>query len=695
MGRFELVSDFRPSGDQPQAIARLVDGLGRGYKMQTLLGATGTGKTYVMAAIIEQVQRPALVLAPNKTLGAQLYSEFREFFPNSAVEYFVSYYDYYQPEAYIPRTDTYIEKDADINEEIDKLRLAATEAVLTRRDVVVVASVSCIYSIGSPEEYGRDVLPLRRGDVRRRDSVLRHLANIYYDRNDYDFGRGTFRVRGDTVDIYPAYRDTAFRVEFWGDEVDRLAEIDPLSGEIIAEPEEVRIFPARHFVTRREQLEEAIVRIETELEERLKELREQDKLLEAQRLEQRTHYDIEMMRETGYCSGIENYARHLSFRQPGQAPWTLLDYFPDDFVLFVDESHIALPQVRGMYHGDRSRKGTLVDYGFRLPSALDNRPLTFDEFEEHVRQIICTSATPGPYELAHSEQVAEQIIRPTGLIDPRVEVRPTKGQVDDLLHEIHQRVEKGQRALVTTLTKRMAEDLADYLREMGIRAHYLHSEIETIERVEILRDLRLGVYDVVVGINLLREGLDLPEVSLVAILDADKEGFLRSTTSLIQTIGRAARHVEGTVLLYADQVTPSMAGATAETNRRRQVQMAYNEAHGITPASIVKEVRDLTDRVRRVAEETVPYGLPAVPPAEARRLIQDLERQMREAARNLEFEKAALLRDQLFELRALVGEDPVEQRIRSKGLERRAAPSGEPVEDVVVEESASRKKRRI
>ncbi len=669
MGRFELVSDFQPTGDQPQAIAKLVEGLRRGYRMQTLLGATGTGKTYVMAQVIAQAQRPTLVLAPNKTLAAQLYSEFREFFPRNAVEYFVSYYDYYQPEAYVPAQDLYIEKDADINAEIEKLRLAATEALLTRRDVIIVASVSCIYSIGSPEEYGRDVVVLRQGELRRRDSLLRHLAAIYYDRNDLDFRRGTFRVRGDTVDVFPAYRDTAFRIEFWGDEVERLAEIDPLTGEILAEPDEVRIFPARHFITRREQLEAALRSIEEELEGRLKELREQGKLLEAQRLEQRTRYDIEMMRETGYCAGIENYSRHLSMRKPGQSPWTLLDYFPDDFLLFIDESHIAIPQLHGMYNGDRSRKETLVEYGFRLPSALDNRPLTFEEFEERVRQIICFSATPGPYELERSEQVVEQIIRPTGLVDPRVEVRPTRGQIDDLLEEIGRRVAKGQRALVTTLTKRMAEDLADYLREMGIKTHYLHSEIETIERVEILRDLRLGVYDVVVGINLLREGLDLPEVSLVAILDADKEGFLRSTTSLIQTIGRAARHVEGTVIMYADTATPSMAAAIAETNRRRQIQLAYNQTHGIVPQSIVKEVRDLTDRVRRVAEERVPYGLPAIPRDEARRLIQELERQMREAARKLEFEKAALLRDRLFELKALVEEDPVEARLRGRGQE--------------------------
>jgi excinuclease ABC subunit B len=662
--RFQLVSDFRPTGDQPQAIAQLAEGLERGHPMQTLLGATGTGKTYVMASLIEQIQRPALVLAPNKTLAAQLYSEFREFFPNNAVEYFVSYYDYYVPESYVASKDLYIEKDADINEEIEKLRLAASEAVLTRRDVVVVASVSCIYSMGSPEEYGREVVELRRGENRRRDAVLRHLAAILYDRNDFDFRRGTFRVRGDTVDIFPAYRDTAMRVEFWGDEIDRLAEIDPLTGEILNEPAEVRIYPAKHFVTRREQLEAAILAIEEELQARIKEFTEAGKLLEAQRIEQRTRYDIEMMREAGFCSGIENYSRHIEMRQPGQPPWTLIDYFPDDFVMVIDESHIAVPQVRGMYHGDRSRKETLVEYGFRLPSALDNRPLTFDEFEERIGQVIFTSATPGPYELAHSQQVVEQIIRPTGLVDPQIVVRPTQGQIDDLLGEIRNRVDKGQRVLVTTLTKRMAEDLADYLKEMGVKTHYLHSEVDTLERVEILRDLRLGIYDVVVGINLLREGLDLPEVSLVAILDADKEGFLRSTTSLIQTTGRAARHVEGTVLMYADQITPSMQGAIDETNRRRQVQSAYNEAHGIVPQSIVKQVRDLTDRVRRVAEEPVPYGAPAIPPDEARRLIQDLEKQMREAARNLEFEKAALLRDQLFELRGLVAEDPVEARLK-------------------------------
>ncbi|MBN1483763.1 MAG: excinuclease ABC subunit UvrB [Chloroflexia bacterium] len=666
MSRFELVSDFKPTGDQPQALAQLVEGLGKGYKRQTLLGATGTGKTYVMAGIVERVQRPTLVLVPNKTLAAQLYSEFRDFFPHNAVEYFVSYYDYYQPESYVVAQDLYIEKDTDINEEIEKLRLAATEAILSRRDVLVVASVSCIYSLGSPVDYGRDVLDLRRGEIRRRDSMLRHLTAIYYERNDYEFRRGTFRVRGDTVDIFPAYRDTAMRVEFWGDEIERLTVIDPLTGEVLEEPAELRIFPAKHFITPRDRLEEALVDIEAELEQRLKTFQEEGKLLEAQRLEQRTRYDLEMLRETGTCGGIENYSMHLSRRKTGQAPWTLLDYFPDDWLLFVDESHIALPQVRAMYGGDRSRKQNLVDYGFRLPSALDNRPLTFEEFEERINQVVYFSATPAEYEHQHSAHIAEQIIRPTGLVDPQVLVRRTEGQIDDLLAEIRARVDKGQRALVTTLTKRMSEDLADYLAEMGIKTHYLHSEVDTLERVEILRDLRLGVYDVVVGINLLREGLDLPEVSLVAILDADKQGFLRSTTSLIQTMGRAARHEEGTVIMYADKVTPAMAEAIAETDRRRQKQIDYNEEHGIVPQTIVKGIRDLTDRVRKVAEETADYRVPSIPKEEARRLIEDLERQMREAARNLEFEKAALLRDQLFELKALLEDDPVEARLRGR-----------------------------
>ena len=652
MPRFQLVSDFQPTGDQPEAIAQLVDGIKKAYKHQTLLGATGTGKTFVVSQVIQQVQKPTLVLCHNKTLAAQLYAEFREFFPRNAVEYFVSYYDYYQPEAYLPRHDLYIEKDASINEEIERLRLAATTSLLTRRDVIIVASVSCIYSIGSPDEYGQDVVVLKRGEVRRRDRVLRHLVEIYYERNDYDFGRGKFRVRGDTLEVYPAYEELAYRIGFWGDEVERLTQIDPLTGEVLAELDEVQIFPARHFVTRQDYLPIALANIEKELEERLAELRAQGKLLEAQRLEQRTRYDLEMLREVGYCAGIENYSRHLSGREPGQQPWTLLDYFPEDYLLFVDESHMTIPQIRGMYHGDRSRKETLVEYGFRLPSALDNRPLTFEEFERQINQVIYTSATPGPYELEHSEQVVEQIIRPTGLVDPEVIVRPTEGQIDDLIGEINKRVQRGERVLVTTLTKRMAEDLTDYLLEMGIKVHYLHSEIQTIERVEILRDLRMGVYDVVVGINLLREGLDLPEVSLVAILDADKEGFLRSDTALIQTIGRAARHVNAQAIMYADRITDSMRRAIEETNRRRLKQITYNEAHGITPASIIKEIHDLTERVRAVAEEKAEYRVTRrLPKDELTRVIKELEKQMHAAAEALEFEKAALLRDQIFDLR--------------------------------------------
>jgi excinuclease ABC subunit B len=674
MPEFEVVSDFQPTGDQPQAIELLVEGLNKGYQHQTLLGATGTGKTYTVAKVVERVQRPTLVLVHNKTLAAQLYSEFRDFFPHNAVEYFVSYYDYYQPEAYLPRTDTYIEKDASINEEIDKLRLAATEALLTRRDVIIVASVSAIYSIGSPEEYGREIVEVRRGEVRRRDAMLRHLVAIHYDRNDVGFSRGTFRVRGDTVDIFPAYRDTAVRVEFWGDNVERITEIDPLTGEILEERQAVDIYPAKHFVTTAEALNRAIARIEEELEGRLAELRAQDKLLEAQRLEQRTLYDIEMMREIGYCSGIENYSRHLSNRKQGEPGWTLLDYFPDDYLLVLDESHMMVPQIRGMYNGDRARKEVLVEYGFRLPSALDNRPLQFHEFEEREYQVLYTSATPGPYERQVSAQIVDQIIRPTGLVDPEVVIKPTKGQIDDLIGEIRRRVQQGQRALVTTLTKRMAEDLADYLAELGMKVHYLHSEIQTLERVEILRDLRLGVYDVVVGINLLREGLDLPEVSLVAILDADKEGFLRSDTALIQTIGRAARHVEGQVIMYADHVTDSMQRALDETNRRRAVQQAYNEEHGIEPQSIVKEVHDLTERVRAVAEEKAEYRITGLPKAEVGFLIDELEGQMKEAAANLEFEKAALLRDQIFELRKqLEDEDlPEWERIWKEGHARKA-----------------------
>ncbi|WP_448595578.1 excinuclease ABC subunit UvrB, partial [Thermoflexus hugenholtzii] len=671
MTRFELVAPFEPTGDQPQAIEKLVEGLRRGYRYQTLLGATGTGKTFTIAHVIAQVQKPTLVISHNKTLAAQLYAEFREFFPRNAVEYFVSYYDYYQPEAYIPQTDTYIEKETSINEEIERLRLAATQALFTRRDVIIVASVSCIYGIGNPHDWGQVVIRLQRGQVRRRDNLLRHLVDIQYMRNDIDFRRGTFRVRGDTVDVFPAYQDTAIRIEFWGDEIDRLVEFDPLTGEVLRLHETVEIYPAKHFVTPEEKLRRAIASIEQELHQRLEELRAQGKLLEAERLRQRTLYDLEMLREVGYCHGIENYSRHLDGRAPGEPPWTLLDYFPDDFLVVIDESHMTIPQLRGMYHGDRSRKETLVEYGFRLPSALDNRPLTFEEFEQRVRQVIFMSATPGPYELEKSEQVVEQLIRPTGILDPIVEVRPTKGQIEDLIGEIRRRVARGERALVTTLTKRLAEELSDYLNEMGIRTHYLHADIDTLERVEILRDLRLGVYDVVVGINLLREGLDLPEVSLVAVLDADQEGFLRSETALIQTIGRAARHVNGTAILYADRITESMRRAIEETNRRRAIQEAYNRTHGIEPRSIVKAVRDLTDRVREmVAEEAGTAGRPpAMPKEELQRLIRALEKEMKRAAQALEFEKAAALRDQIFELREQLrvielAETPPEARIR-------------------------------
>jgi excinuclease ABC subunit B len=655
---FKVVSDFQPTGDQPEAIKQLIQGLTENVVHQTLLGATGTGKTYTVAKVVEAVQRPTLVMAHNKTLAAQLYSEFRGFFPNNAVEYFVSYYDYYQPEAYLPRTDTYIEKDASINDEIERLRLAATQALFSRRDVLIVASVSAIYGLGDPVEYGRVIVNLRQGEFRKRDKVLRHLVDIYYDRNDFELKSGTFRVRGDTLEIMPAYGELAYRVEFFGDEIERITEIDALTGEVLTRHVSLDIYPAKHFITPAEKLLQAMEDIEAELEERLAELKDQDKLLEAQRIEQRTRYDLEMLREVGYCSGIENYSRPLSQRPPGSTPWTLLDYFPDDFLMVVDESHMTIPQIRGMYHGDRSRKEVLVDFGFRLPSALDNRPLNFQEWEDHLHQAIYTSATPGPYELDQSNgHVVEQIIRPTGLVDPEVVVRPVEGQIDDLLGEINQRVERGERALVTTLTKRMAEDLADYLMEMGTKVHYLHSEVHTLERVEILRDLRLGVYDVVVGINLLREGLDLPEVSLVAILDADKEGFLRSETALVQTIGRAARHVNGTVIMYAARVTDSMRNAIDETTRRRAKQEAYNQAHGIEPRTIVKEVRDLTDRVRKAAEERTPYVVGReMPKDELAHLIKELEKQMKAAAAELEFEKAAVLRDQIFELRQQMAE---------------------------------------
>ena len=651
MPEFEVVSDFGMTGDQPQAVDKLVAGLEEGHKKQTLLGVTGSGKTFTMANIVARVQRPTLVMCHNKTLAAQLYAEFREFLPNNAVEYFVSYYDYYQPEAYVPRTDTYIEKEADINEEIDKLRHAATRALFMRRDVLIVASVSCIYGLGEPEEYQSFVLSFSKGESYNRQRLLHKLVDMQYERNDYDFSRGKFRIRGDTLEIQPAYEELALRIEFFGDEVERIVEIDPLTGELLAELTSVDVYPAKHFVTSQEKLQLAITSIEEELQERLRELSQQEKVLEAARLEARTNYDLEMLREAGYCSGVENYSRHLAQRPPGSAPWTLLDYFPDDYLVFIDESHMSLPQIRGMYHGDRSRKETLVEHGFRMPSALDNRPLNFAEFEERINQVIYTSATPSPYEYEQSQQVAEQLVRPTGLLEPTVEVKPTRGQIDDLLDQIKQRVSRGERCLVTTLTKRMAEELADYLIELGVKTHYLHSEIQTLERVEILRDLRLGVHDVVVGINLLREGLDLPEVSLVAILDADKEGYLRSARALIQTMGRAARHVDGHVIMYADTMTRSMKEAIEETQRRRQIQVEYNREHGITPQSIRKAVRDITERVEAVAEMRTPYVATPTTRQEIARLIKDLESQMKAAARSLEFEKAALLRDRIIELR--------------------------------------------
>ncbi|MDT8897905.1 excinuclease ABC subunit UvrB [Thermanaerothrix sp. 4228-RoL] len=663
--KFKLQAPYHPTGDQPEAIRQLVEGVRRGYRHQVLLGATGTGKTYTIANVIAELQMPALVMAHNKTLAAQLYAEFKQFFPENAVEYFVSYYDYYQPEAYVPQHDLYIEKETDINEEIDRLRLAATTALMSRPDVIIVASVSCIYGLGDPQAYGKSVIDLQIGGIYRRNALLRQLVESQYQRNDFEMRPGVFRVRGDTLEVFPAYEEKrAYRITFFGDEVERIQVVNPLTGELLHEPHQIAIYPAKHYITEQERLQKALQDIENELEERLAFLRAQGKLLEAQRLEQRTRYDLEMLREVGYCSGIENYSRHLDQRPPGSPPWTLMDYLPSEYLLIIDESHMTIPQIRGMYHGDRSRKEVLVEYGFRLPSALDNRPLTFEEFEQRMGYTIYTSATPGPYELERADQVVEQIIRPTGLLDPVVEVRPTQGQIDDLVKEIRHRVERGERALVTTLTKRMAEDLADYLMELGIKVHYLHSEIDTLERVGILRDLRLGVFDVVVGINLLREGLDLPEVSLVAILDADKEGFLRSATALIQTIGRAARHVNGHVIMYADRITEAMQQAIDETNRRRAKQMAYNREHGIEPVSIVKAVHDLTERLSTtaVAEGRAEYTAGraahrAASARELRHLITELEQQMKTAAKNLEFEKAAILRDQIFELRALLAEE--------------------------------------
>lgn len=656
MSKFELKSDYKPTGDQPTAIVQLTDNLQKNVKEQVLLGVTGSGKTFTMANVIENIQKPTLVLSHNKTLAAQLYGEFKRFFPNNAVHYFVSYFDYYQPEAYIPRTDTYIEKDSQINEEIDRLRHAATDALLTRRDVIIVASVSCIYGIGSVEDYGNLAITVRRGERRVRDKLLRQLTDIQYHRNDIDFHRATFRVRGDVVDIFPSGEEIAYRIEFFGDEVERLTRIDPLTGEIMTQIDELKVFPSSHYVTPYDKLKSALAKIKRELEERLAWFKKKGQLLEAQRLEQRTRFDLEMLEETGFVKGIENYSRYLTDREPGEQPATLLDYYPDDYLLFVDESHMTMPQVRGMYNGDRARKEVLVEHGFRLPSALDNRPLTFTEFEHHINKVVYVSATPAEYELSHSPKPIEQLIRPTGLIDPRIEVRKINGQIDDLINEIKATIDKHQRVLVTTLTKRMAEDLTEYLQEIKIKGTYLHSDVDTLDRTDILRDLRLGVYDVVVGINLLREGLDLPEVSLVAILDADKEGFLRSEAALIQTIGRAARHIEGHVVMYADTITGSMRRAIDETNRRRKSQETYNRRHGITPKGIAKAVEkglrpDLPEEAKSAGQRSK-LDLRKIPKDEYGHLIKDLTAQMDLAAANLEFEKAAELRDIITDIKS-------------------------------------------
>lgn len=655
---FELVSKYSPQGDQPEAIRQIVDGINSGKRYQTLLGATGTGKTFTISNVIKEINKPTLVIAHNKTLAGQLYSEFKEFFPNNAVEYFVSYYDYFQPEAYVPSTDTFIEKDASINDEIDKLRHSATSALFERKDVIIIASVSCIYGLGSPEEYREMVVSLRTGMEIDRNALLHKLVDIQYERNDIAFTRGTFRVRGDVVEIFPASRDEhCVRVEFFGDEIDRIREVDALTGEITGERDHIAIFPASHFVTREEKMLVAIENIEKELEVRLKDLRDHEKLLEAQRLEQRTRYDLEMMREMGFCSGIENYSRHLTLRPEGSTPYTLIDYFPKDFLLVVDESHVTLPQIRGMYNGDQARKQVLVDYGFRLPSAKDNRPLRFEEFEEKVHQAVFVSATPGPFELEHTPEMVQQIIRPTGLLDPLIEVRPIEGQIDDLIDEIQDRVNKNERVLITTLTKKMSEDLTDYLKEIGIKVQYLHSEVKTLDRIEIIRELRMGKYDALVGINLLREGLDIPEVSLVAILDADKEGFLRSERSLIQTSGRAARNANGQVIMYADRITHSMEMAISETKRRREIQERYNKEHGIVPQTIQKEIRE-SIRATHVAEDTETYQKNAashyakMPKKERQKMMQEMEKEMKQAAKALDFERAAELRDLLFELKA-------------------------------------------
>ena len=653
MGRFKLQTNYQPMGDQPTAIKQLVDGIHSGNKEQTLMGVTGSGKTFTMANIIADQQKPTLVMAHNKTLAAQLFSEFKAFFPDNEVHYFVSYFDYYQPEAYVAASDTYIEKDSKINEEIDRLRHAATAALLSRRDVIIVASVSCIYGIGSVEDYGDMALTITTGERRKRDKLLRQLKDIQYERNDVDFARSTFRVRGDVVDVIPSGGELAYRIEFFGDEIDRITEVSPLTGEIISQPESVKIFPGSHYVTPKEKLETAISKIKTELDERLDFFQKNNQLLEAQRLEQRTRYDLEMLEETGFVKGIENYSRYLTNRAPGEQPATLMDYFPDDYLLLIDESHMTVPQVRGMYNGDRARKEVLVEHGFRLPSALDNRPLTFDEFERHINDVIYVSATPGPYELSRTPDPAEQVIRPTGLLDPEIDVRPTEGQIDDLLAEVRQRIEQRERVLITTLTKRMAEDLSSYLQELGIKTAYIHSDVDTLERGDILRDLRLGVYDVLVGINLLREGLDLPEVSLVAIMDADKEGFLRSSSALIQTIGRAARHEKGKVVMYADTVTDSMKLAIDETNRRREIQQKYNFEHGITPRSVKKEVGEGLRAIIPQKEDTVKnkLNLKKIPKEEYPGLVRELTAQMELASANLEFETAAELRDVIKEIK--------------------------------------------
>ncbi|MXX48865.1 MAG: excinuclease ABC subunit UvrB [Chloroflexi bacterium] len=696
---FELSADYQPTGDQPYAIDRLVEGLDAGHRAQTLLGVTGSGKTFTMANVVAQLNRPTLVLAHNKTLAAQLCTEFRDFFPNNAVEYFVSYYDYYQPEAYIPRSDTYIAKESDINDEIDKLRHAATRALFERRDVLIVASVSCIYGLGEPEDYQGMVLSLEQGKSYSRNLILRRLVDQQYERDELTLSRGKFRIRGDTLTIHPSYEDLAVRVQFWDDEVERIVELDPLTGEILAERDRVDIYPAKHFVTTDDRMAAAVEDIQAELAQRLEELRREDRILEAARLEERTRYDLETLRETGYCPGIENYSRHLARRAAGSTPWTLLDYFPEDWLLFIDESHMTIPQVRGMYGGDTSRKQTLVDFGFRLPSAIDNRPLNIDEFERHINQVVFVSATPADYERNHSAEIVEQLIRPTGLLDPDVEVRGTDGQIDDLVSEIKTRAERGERTLVTTLTKKMAEDLADYLREVGIRTYYLHSEQDAFQRVEVLRDLRLGVFDCLVGINLLREGLDLPEVSLVAVLDADKEGFLRNEGSMVQTIGRAARHVNSHAILYADRITDSMRRAMDETHRRREAQREFNEANNITPVGITKEIRDIAADVanqvrdefeqKMVAEDGPEYdsGLGAtipedMTPDQIARMISELESRMKQAARDLEFEKAAALRDQIVELRrdqAALGEDLQQWSDQAYGRRRRPLRRKEPV----------------